>query len=1190
MADIVDLYRRFDRAHAQRASQAITYFRVSVDLCIHSCTYLQIAAVAQTSTFLRAFIEKEGVWKAALANEFAARHLSPSARTTTSASTVPGLGSGGDSSAKRHYQTPPPLVGDAGGLPLAPGPGGSLPSLYAGNRAAARLDTVAWEDPHVVGSERGSYVIATGWRGPAPHPGAREGTAWAPVGGGDALVLIGGWTDRQPGIRNDVWMLDCNPLGALGTAEYDQEAAAIGVPEYTVAEIRAAAWKAGSSAYVKLKDGPAYTAGAVAQDDDPELEELALMAGLRQRAAALLASRSPTRTGTIPRLSLRWSEATPGEGPSGNGERPRPLYGHCATSVLLTEQSVQLARERHVHAAAAGGSSASSSSSSSSNCSGSAASSASIASYPPYPSSHPSLGVSITHPTTGSRLPAPIHPSTAASLAVAGGNLNAPSAEKSTNSSNSSGTTSAASEVDCGYGSPPAGWVEGVLVTGGMRSGGYTNETGEVWLLVCEVTIDVQRVPAAEYLPISGRGRDEDDEKGGEKKNGDDGDDDMGGERPSASSTSSFSATASPSTEGAERRLWKYALSRRLRCEWIRIHLRNEEAAPSSSAKGAAGTSSSSSRRTAEEEENEPRRPGCAIARGYHAAAFVPARREVWVTGGIGRGDSLWAPEAFDLDTWTIRPIVTSLPPTLARQPPPRHGHVMVPLNGRVWLLCGGTGGDILREGWDLRDCWCYDLTLEVWAKVTYEQPKPQSAPASAAAEGGGGDAAMSDTHAAAAPSSSSSSSLSSSSSAATAPLVPPTVGAAPSWAGRLPSAVAVGQKILVFGGNTSLSNRLFVVDTSAAVVAADDVTGVPLVDASYATAASNRAGAASSSSSDSAADVRDDDAAGSGASPPSQAAGVVPVGGVVISSPRSVIGHNGRHCPWERYNACAARVGRRVFFYGGWSDGDPLGDITVLDLAPQMAPAMLQPAPLLSITAQAAAAANSTNSSAVASSVAEAAAREARRWLGLPDPSSSSAPSAGDTGRGAGSERAAAAAAAAADADDDDDYDDKGRGGGGGKRRRLGYMPFIIDPDGDGTDDDEDDDDGDVRGLRRSTPQLDAGGFPIPGSSSGGGGASGGRGSGGGIRVQRGNLMAILNRIIAGDRGLMLQMMAQAGVLDRLGGARGDDDEADENDDDEEEDEEGDEEEDEEDAEENDEEMGDDDEKKEMQDEGDGQ
>ena len=110
-------------------------------------------------------------------------------------------------------------------------------------------------------------------------------------------------------------------------------------------------------------------------------------------------------------------------------------------------------------------------------------------------------------------------------------------------------------------------------------------------------------------------------------------------------------------------------------------------------------------------------------ARGYHAACADDSGRVMYVSGGIAEGASLACNDLWALDVgaesgvWQWRRLVGDAGSEVAGEvPPARFGHSMcVTSSGRVLLVGGGNGGDLLREGGDLHDAWLFDLAESRW-------------------------------------------------------------------------------------------------------------------------------------------------------------------------------------------------------------------------------------------------------------------------------------------------------------------------------------------------------------------------------------------------------------------------------------------------------------------------------------------
>lgn len=59
-----------------------------------------------------------------------------------------------------------------------------------------------------------------------------------------------------------------------------------------------------------------------------------------------------------------------------------------------------------------------------------------------------------------------------------------------------------------------------------------------------------------------------------------------------------------------------------------------------------------------------------------------------------------------------------SRPATSGNPPPPRCGHSSCVYGGRLWVVGGGSGHDLLRSGHDLGDVYCLDLTTLEWTRA----------------------------------------------------------------------------------------------------------------------------------------------------------------------------------------------------------------------------------------------------------------------------------------------------------------------------------------------------------------------------------------------------------------------------------------------------------------------------------------
>lgn len=145
--------------------------------------------------------------------------------------------------------------------------------------------------------------------------------------------------------------------------------------------------------------------------------------------------------------------------------------------------------------------------------------------------------------------------------------------------------------------------------------------------------------------------------------------------------------------------------------------------------------------------------------RGYHAAVMLDDHN-LLVFGGICNSAAIAAPEVLNLKTWAW-----SRPRFRGREPAPRFGLSLTSLDdGRIVLIGGSTGSDLLRNGVDFADV---HVLVEGpggvlgWREATPELPCPT-----------------------------------------------------PRNLGREHSASLVGSKIVLFGGSRQLSNTIAVLDT----------------------------------------------------------------------------------------------------------------------------------------------------------------------------------------------------------------------------------------------------------------------------------------------------------------------------------------------------------------------------------------
>jgi hypothetical protein len=621
---------------------------------------------------------------------------------------------------------------------------------------------------------------------PPPGLGAREGTPLTTVCGGDALVAVGGWTNF--GIENDVWACDLNPL-------LPGDAAASGAPP-----------------------SPRPPPGA-----PPPPPALAAA------ARALLSARSPTRTGSdTPALRPQWlraavdGDAAPADArPLAAGPR---VYGHAAVSCVLPRGAVDAAGlpAGAVEALAARGYFSPAEGAPASPEPASPATPRTPCYSPPPPQAPFSLRPPPAARTLrnfflaaagaeegGGAPPAPARALVAAVCAPAhAASVGVPPFE---------------------YGCAPLDTAEAVLVVGGMRQGGYSDEIGLLGALFARTSIEWEDVAPAggrrtfyEYPSGGGGGGGAGAGKGGGG---------CDGEAPSPP----------PGPAGLRRAL-----------HFSYYPVRHPGAGDADAPEGV-------------------------TPRGYHAAVLAPSLNALLVCGGISRRSSIWALEAVDLSTWCVAgfgeppaapaPRGTPRPsryiPTTGAPPRGRHGHSAT-LAGNAALLVygGGTGGDILRQGVDLSDAHVLDLATLAWTQLRSGAPAPHLHPRGAPLHLAGGRC-----HAAA----------------------------------PLP-----GGALLVFGGTQAepggdargaglfpwqWDSEQRVLSRAAAVLRHTPLPqGVPGAAAAY--------------------------------------------GAEALLAPRE---RAPSRRPLALYNHAAARVGWRVLFAGGWRFKGPVGEVSVMDVAPAL-------------------------------------------------------------------------------------------------------------------------------------------------------------------------------------------------------------------------------------------------------------
>jgi hypothetical protein len=115
---------------------------------------------------------------------------------------------------------------------------------------------------------------------------------------------------------------------------------------------------------------------------------------------------------------------------------------------------------------------------------------------------------------------------------------------------------------------------------------------------------------------------------------------------------------------------------------------------------------------------------GMPLPRGYHSATASADGRHVYIFGGISDGTACDELAILDTQRWAW-----SLPGAPggsgAEAPCARFGHSATLFEGGLWVLGGGTGGDLLRDGADLADVWRLDAVALTWQRVAPAAPPP---------------------------------------------------------------------------------------------------------------------------------------------------------------------------------------------------------------------------------------------------------------------------------------------------------------------------------------------------------------------------------------------------------------------------------------------------------------------------------
>jgi hypothetical protein len=116
--------------------------------------------------------------------------------------------------------------------------------------------------------------------------------------------------------------------------------------------------------------------------------------------------------------------------------------------------------------------------------------------------------------------------------------------------------------------------------------------------------------------------------------------------------------------------------------------------------------------------------------RGYHSACASADGRRVFIFGGISGGDSCDELAVLDTHTWEwqLPGAGAAAEGADAEAPCGRFGASATLFDGGVWLLGGGTGGDLLRAGRDLSDVWRLDTEALTWARVAPKNAPPYAA------------------------------------------------------------------------------------------------------------------------------------------------------------------------------------------------------------------------------------------------------------------------------------------------------------------------------------------------------------------------------------------------------------------------------------------------------------------------------
>lgn len=198
------------------------------------------------------------------------------------------------------------------------------------------------------------------------------------------------------------------------------------------------------------------------------------------------------------------------------------------------------------------------------------------------------------------------------------------------------------------------------------------------------------------------------------------------------------------------------------------------------------------------------------LARGYHSAAFDNEGGYLYVFGGFNDSENTASLQRIRVgmpgNPWLVQDV-----PGVGSGPCARFGaamHVMGAKGGkkRLWVVGGGAGSDLMRDGHEIRDLHALDLQTMVWQQVLWRTSIPQGMPvtASLAVEEAAQHTSLQ---------------------AAMQPVVvlPP-----PAWLGRCLSSVALDDdRILVFGGCAESVRNMAVIQCDVPMQAAPEVNQV---------------------------------------------------------------------------------------------------------------------------------------------------------------------------------------------------------------------------------------------------------------------------------------------------------------------------------------------------------------------------